>query len=204
VQDSAGNLYGNTSYSGYAGGGVVYKLDPSGNETVLHSFTAEFSGAGGPEGAFPTGSMVLDSAGNLYGTAWAGGSTPEGCMTFGCGVVFSLNQAGDYTVLYSFTGGADGGTPFAGLVRDPAGNLYGAASDGGIAAAACVPYYGPGCGVVFKLDPSGTETVLHEFTGADGGVPYAGVTLDPAGNLFGTTYYGGSANAGAVYKLTMP
>jgi uncharacterized repeat protein (TIGR03803 family) len=87
-------------------------------------------------------------------------------------------------VLYSFTGGADGGGPYGGLVRDSAGNLYGTTLLGGVT--------GQGYGVVFKLDTDGTETVLHTFTGGkDGGYPYAGLVMDSAGNLYGTTFGGG-------------
>src|ERR1017187_10175172 len=173
IRGSAGNLYGTTSAGGigqgYAGYGVVFKLSTAGQETVLYSFT------GGADGGNPGAGVIHDSAGNLYGTTTSGG-------TAGQGVVFKLSTAGQETVLYSFTGGADGGYPSAGVIRDSAGNLYGTASYGGTA----------GWGVVFKVNTSGQETVLYSFTGgADGGYPYSGLVGDSAGNLYGTTYAGG-------------
>jgi uncharacterized repeat protein (TIGR03803 family) len=185
--DSAGNLYG-TTYSG--GSGVVYKLDATGQETVLYSF------GGGVDGGGPYAGVILDSAGNLYGTARYGGESgcPPSGEPSGCGVVYKLDATGNETVVYAFTPGPDGKSPFSGVVRDSAGNLYGTTSNGGDAACRC--------GVVYKLDASGHETVLYNFTGGgDGGGPLAGVIRDSAGNLYGTTNFGGSANAGVVYKL---
>jgi uncharacterized repeat protein (TIGR03803 family) len=178
VRDSAGNLYGTTSNGGQ-GYGVVFKLDTSGKETVLHSFT------GGIDGAYPAGGVILDSKGNLYGTAAAGG-------TAGAGVVFKVNKAGKETVLYAFRGGDDGGNPDAGVIRDSAGNLYGTTQT----------YGAYNVGVVYMLDTAGDETVLHTFTGGlDGARPYASVIRDSAGNLYGTTQYGGKLGYGVVYKL---
>ncbi len=224
--DPAGNLYGTTSQGGTANAGIVFKLDKTARETVLYSFT------GGADGGYPNG-VIHDPAGNLYGTTILGGAAGEG-------VVYKLDTAGVETVLHSFTGGADGGEPLAGVIRDSAGNLYGTASSGAA-----------GAGVVFKLDPSGDFKVLHTFTrpaspragligdsagnlygttsgggsagdgqvfklnparsnytvlysfggGADGMGPSAGVTRDSEGNLYGTTFYGGIANSGVVYKL---
>jgi uncharacterized repeat protein (TIGR03803 family) len=174
IRDSAGNLYGTTVYGGAANAGVVYKVNTAGNQIVLHSFT------GGADGANPYAGVIRDSAGNLYGTAVGGG-------TAGFGVVYKLDATGHETVLYSFTGGSDGGYPYAGVIRDSTGNLYGTASTG----------------VVYKLDATGHETVLYTFGGypADGSTPYAGVIRDSAGNLYGTTYYGGAAGYGTAYKL---
>ncbi len=103
-------------------------------------------------------------------------------------MVFKIDKSGNETVLYSFTGGADGGYPLAGLIRDPAGNFYGATAGGGTS----------GAGVVFKIDKSGNETVLYTFTGgADGGYPqWAVLARDSAGNLYGTTYLGGHGHRG--------
>jgi uncharacterized repeat protein (TIGR03803 family) len=228
--DAAGNLYGTTNEGGTEHLGVVYKLDPAGNETLLHTFM-------GPDGERP-GSVILDPAGNLYGTA-SGGPT-------GPGVVFELDTAGTYTLLHDFTGGADGGNPNT-LTLDAAGNLYGTTTSGGVCDGCGVLYKldttgnytvlfqfaeGPGghdpvgelildaagnfygatklggasnCGVVFKIDSAGQETVLYSFEGApDGNEPYAGVIIDPAGDLYGTTYLGGKQKAGTVFKLTPP
>jgi len=183
IHDPAGNLYG-TTYSGGTGlSGVVYKLDPSGNESVLHNFTC------GNDGCEPTAGVIRDSVGNLYGTTSKGGA-------LGWGVVYKLDAAGNEKVLYTFTGGADGGFPYAGVIHDSAGNLYGTTQYGGKVAGYV------GSGVIYKLDPAGIYTVLYRFSGGiDGGNPYASVIRDAAGNLYGTTYLGGAANAGVVFKL---
>ncbi len=195
VLDSAGNIYGVGGGGGAYGWGVIFKLSPSGQETVLYSFP------GGPEGAGPAG-ITLDSAGNIYGATAAGGGSEDAA---GSGVVFELTAAGSYRVLYTFTGGSDGGSPSAGVIRDTHGNLYGTASYGGLPG--CVA----GCGVVYKVQPSGGETILHSFTGgADGNTPYAGLIEDSAGNLFGTTPWGGkggfsgetSSGGGVVFRVT--
>jgi uncharacterized repeat protein (TIGR03803 family) len=181
IGDSAGNLYGTTESGGASGAGVVFKLNKTG-ETVLYSFT------GGADGWSPVAGLIRDSAGNLYGTTFGGGAR---FGESGSGVVFKLDTTGTETVLYSFTGGADGGSPAAGLIRDSAGNLYGTTELGGVS----------GAGVVFKLDTTGTETVLHSFTGPGGENPYAGLIADSAGNLYGTTYGGGASGSGVVFKL---
>ena len=184
-RDSAGNLYGTTFYGGNVDAGVVFKLDTSGHETVLHSFT------GGADGGYPLASVVLD-AGTLYGTTSGGGATPG---PGGPGVVFKIDTAGHETVLYSFSGGADGDQPEAGVMLDPAGNLYGTTHLGGSAKG------DNGLGTVFMLSASGIETAYRFPPPADGGNPNAGVVRDSAGNLYGTTLVGGTANAGVIYKL---
>jgi uncharacterized repeat protein (TIGR03803 family) len=177
TRDSAGDLYGTASIGGIANQGVVYKLDPAGHETVLYSFT------GGTDGGYPTEGVVLDSSGNLYRTTATGGTGPFQ----GYGVVFELDTAGHETVLYTFTGSDLVNNP-QGVIRDSAGNLYGTTSDG--------------LGGVYKLDTTGHETVLHNFMiGEDGQLPNPGLILDSAGNLYRTTYQGGTSNAGIVYKL---
>src|ERR1700719_2219108 len=150
--DSAGNLYGTTNvggngpcYNGSAHGcGTVFKVDPSGNETVLHSFV------GGSDGSYPWGSVTGDSSGNLYGTTLEGGS-------FGAGTVFRLDPSGQETILYSFSGAPDGANPYGGLIRDRLGNLYGTTSYGG--STAC--RNAGSCGTVFEIDAAGTESVLY-------------------------------------------
>src|ERR1700722_18280865 len=145
--------------------------------TVLHRFT-------GADGARPFAGLIGDSADNLYGTTIYGGA-------WGYGVVFKLNKTGE-TVLHSFTGGADGSGPQAGLIQDSAGNLYGTTENGGAW----------GYGVVFKLDTTGTETVLHSFADKPGGAnPVARLIQDSAGNLYGTTEYGGASGSGVAFKL---
>lgn len=180
VRDGAGNLYGTTVSGGDYGYGTVFTLDTTGKEAVLHSFS------GGPDGGYPYAGLILDAAGNLYGTADAGGA-------HNCGAVFEMPAGGAEGVLYSFTGtGGDGAHPLAGLVRDAAGNLYGATADGGAS----------GFGTVFELSAGGAETVLHSFTGrSDGEYPEAGLFQDGLGNLYGTTYAGGAAGFGTVFKI---
>ncbi|HWY59256.1 MAG TPA: choice-of-anchor tandem repeat GloVer-containing protein [Terriglobales bacterium] len=114
-------------------------------------------------------------------------------------VLAALAQAQTFTVLHNFSGGSDGWGPYAGLIQDPAGDLYGTTSLGGDPN--CTPGYGYGCGVVFKLDTVGTETVLHTFWGSDGTNPVAPVLRDKAGNIYGTTSYGGSSGYGTVFKI---
>ena len=111
----------------------------------------------------------------------------------GAGVVFKVDKSGNETVLYTFTGGADGAYPlWVVLAHDPAGNLYGTTANGGASNA----------GVVFKVDKSGNETVLHSFTGGiDGGNPYVGLVRDSVGKLYGTTAFGGQTNAGVVFEI---
>ncbi len=187
VLDPAGNVYGTAVLGGTFGAGVVFKVDPTGHETVLYSFT------GFGDGYQPYGGVIRDSAGNLYGTADGNGGigSPQG-------VVYKLDITGHQTVLYSFTGGADGGGPRSALIRDAAGNLYGTAYYGGIPSRIC----GSGCGVVYKVDPAGNETVLYAFLGgSDGGIPTTGVIRDAAGNLYGTTATFGSANHGVLYRV---
>jgi uncharacterized repeat protein (TIGR03803 family) len=176
-----GNLYGTTIKGGAYGVGTVFKVDTTGKETVLHSFT----GTAG-DGAYPWAGLVRDAKGNLYGTTAAGGSA--------YGTVFEVDVNGKEKVLYSFTGTPDGASPLAGLVRDGAGNLYGTTNEGG---ASCCG------GTVFKVDKSGKETVLHSFTSEPDGLrPYAGVVRDTQGNLYGTTALGGNpSNYGTVFMV---
>ena len=178
VQDAQGNLYGTTGGGGAYGAGTVFKLDTSGNETVLYSFT----GTGG-DGSGPTG-VVLDAQGNLYGTTNGGGA-------FGAGTVFKVDTSGNETVLYSFAGSPDGASPVAGVVLDAQGNLYGTTNGGGAY----------GAGTVFKVDTTGAETVLYSFHGASGTYPLGGVVLDAQGNLYGTTIGGGAYGLGTVFKV---
>ena len=182
VQDKAGNLYGTTQSGGASSIGTVFKVNPSGTETVLHSF------AGYPtDGQSANTALILDGSGNLYGATPAGGAA-------NVGTVFKVAASGTESVLYSFTGAFDGNEPLGSLVRDTAGNLYGTTLGGG----------GWNAGVVFKLSPGGRETVLHDFNDivTDGSNPQDGLIQDAAGNLYGTTVYGGVDNAGIIFEVT--
>lgn len=190
ARDSGGNIYGATSDGGAANLGVVYKVTPSGQFTLLHSFT------GGADGAIPESGVILGSDGNLYGSTTNGGTGSQTGVQEG--VIFKMDTAGNETVMYSFTGLADGGTPLAVPTMDAAGDLYGTATSGGA-----------GAGVVYKLSAAGQYTVLHTFTGpgAGGGDPVAPVTLDSAGNLYGAAEGWGITASGApgeglVYQLS--
>ncbi len=166
--------------------------------TVLHNFK------GSPDGAYPGSGLVQDAAGNLYGTTFNGGKSI--CSAPGCGTVFKVSKTGKETVLYNFCPAADctdGILPLASLIQDAAGNLYGTTSAGGSLGSGCYNGYSYGCGVLFKLDRAGYETVLYSFAGGtfDGCYPLAGLLLDKAGNLYGTTSECGASGLGTVFRL---
>lgn len=199
--DSEGNLYGVTDISVCNGSGTLFELDTAGNFTTLYEF-------GGAVGANPE-SLIFDSQGNLYGTASDGGSN-------GGGTVFGLSPGNNGMwsgrALYSFCSlplCADGNSPRGQLVRDDkTGNIYGVTYWGG-AHTNCGS--GLGCGTIFKLDPSGNETVLYNFTGgSDGANPFGGLIMDTSGNLYGAAETGGDISCpgsegvgcGTVFELT--
>jgi uncharacterized repeat protein (TIGR03803 family) len=205
IFDSHGNLFGETAYDGQSGDGTVFELSPAGGGKwtfeQLHTFTR------GANGGQPYGGLVIDSAGNLYGTTEYGGKS-SACGSLKCGIVFELTQSSGWTenVLYNFAGGAaDGANPLAGLVFDQRGNLYGTTQFGGDLAT-CTK----GCGVVFELSPasgSWMEQLLYAFTNSngDGREPSANLIFDSFGNLYGTTSGGGTNHAtccGTVFKLS--
>jgi uncharacterized repeat protein (TIGR03803 family) len=190
-----GSIYG-TTYNGgtgscFGGCGVVFQLTPSNGgwiQTVLYNFRQ------GSDGAHPWAGVILDQAGNLFGTTVFGGA-------YGAGTVYQLTPSGSgwtESVLYSFTGGTDGANPYSGLISDQAGNLYGATGAGGS---------GQG-GTVFELARSNggwTFGLLYSPTGTNGQLapgPLGNLAFDSAGNLYGTTHGGGAYNFGTVFKLT--
>jgi uncharacterized repeat protein (TIGR03803 family) len=193
VRDAAGNLYGttdlggDTSCDGGGGCGVVFKIDPQGNETLPIIFT------GGKNGQTPEAGLLMDGAGNLYGTTSAGGKN-------GNGTVFKLDTSGNETVVGNFVF-ARGARPLSNVIQDSQGNFYGTAISGGNKK--CTE----GCGTVYKMDTSGNEITLYAFTGgADGAIPTSGLVFDTAGNLYGSTYGGGTPGCqdqgcGVIFKL---
>ncbi len=204
ILDTAGNLYGVTDIGGdsgcVAGCGTVFELSASGALTTLYRFT------GGSDGGYPYGGLVMDAAGNLYGTAQAYGNLDCSKMggNPGCGTVFRLDAKRRFKVLHVFAGSPDGALPSETLTLDAKGNIFGTTSFGGDDS--CNGGYA--CGVVFEIDSHGKESLLHTFTGGakDGEVPYGGVTLDNAGDIYGTTVSGGigpcNRGCGIVFKLS--
>ena len=210
VRDAKGNFYGTTlfgdSYSTYGnpGEGTVFKVNGAGKEALLYEFT------GGNDGGMPFASLLLRD-GVLYGTTSRGGTGPCGDdFGPGCGTVFKV-EGGKETVVYSFQNKSDGGYPVSSLISDKAGNLYGTTAVGGdlkctqpsarlpIAPSSKPPIQPPpkGCGTVFKITLEGKETVLHAFKGTtDGSQPQSSLVMDSAGNLFGTTPFGGDLSCG--------
>ena len=207
TMDAAGNLYGTTEYGGAEGWGMVFKLVHTGGTWImrpLYSFPS-IHHQGADDGAAPTAGVTIGPDGNLYGTDSAG----SGSSTYG--TVFKLSPPASVcrgtmcpwteTILYRFTGGSDGGVPSGPVIFDSAGNLYGVAQTGGVTCG-----QGGTCGVAFRLTRSGsswTESVLHAFSGSpDGAFPTSSLVFDRAGNLYGATASGGSANDGTVFQLS--
>ena len=204
--DTEGNIYGAATSGGVHDAGTIFSLNRSSGwqDRLIHAFDG-YPGAGGGE---PEGAITFDSNGNLYGTTFIDG-------TYNDGVVFKMtNQGGSFwheTVLYTFTGASDGRNP-TGVVFGPDGSLYGTTVDGGNMGNS---HCSLGCGTVFRLTPNPdgtwTKTVPYVFRGGpgDGALPYAHITSDVAGNIYGTTAAGGSASSpcpsdgcGTVFKLT--
>jgi uncharacterized repeat protein (TIGR03803 family) len=204
VADANGDLFGTTGDGGnfssncaHNGCGTVFELQPNGNLITLYAFQ------GDSDGGNPVGGVIMDTAGNLYGTAQGGAGT--NCADAGCGVVFEIPAGGTYTLLYTFQGGSDGDSPQSGLIADGSGNLYGTTVAGGDS----------NCGNIFEVPAGGgSDKVLYGFrNGSDGANPYAGVVMDSQGNLYGTTQEGGGKGTGCrkilfgdgcgtVFKLT--
>jgi uncharacterized repeat protein (TIGR03803 family) len=195
--DKAGNLYGTTELGGAGGFGMVFKLAPKNSGWI---FNPLYSFQGGSDGKSPEAPLTIGPDGSLYGTTVFGGND-------NCGIVFNLRPAPTRpasvltpwreTVLHNLgQSNSDGCNPYAGVTLDQAGNVYGTTAYGGYA----------GNGIVFELTPAGdrwNESVLHTFAGpGDAAVPFSGLTMDSAGNLYGTTFLGGVKGGGSVYELT--
>jgi len=181
IADLNGNFYGTTEAGGPFDSGTVFKLAADGTETVLYAFDTHYStGVGGP-----LAGMTMDGTGDLFTTVQGG--------LYGAGAVFELAADGTANVVYSFcaqAGCSDGASPVSSLILDTSGNLYGTAGAGGANQD----------GVIFKLKPGGTETVLHSFRGSDGSGPSGSLVFDGNHNLYGTAYSGGKDNDGTVYE----
>jgi uncharacterized repeat protein (TIGR03803 family) len=197
ILDASGNLYGTTTNGGPGDYGTVYQLVPVGDGSWTENLLYTFSST---DGANPFGSLVLDAAGNLYGTTSAGGGSTAACR-YGCGTVFELKAStgGTWTekLLHNFTTNPkDGQFPYGALRFDTAGNLYGTTNGGGAG----------NNGTVFELTrASGVwrEKLLHAFNASGDGVyPTPGLVFDAAGNLFGATQGGGALSQGTVFELS--
>jgi uncharacterized repeat protein (TIGR03803 family) len=182
IQGKDGNFYGTTGANGTSDDGTVFRITASGIKTTLHVFPKT-----GSDGEIPYAGVIQGSDGNFYGTTYFGGSS-------GFGTVFRVTPSGTETVLYSFAGGSDGEHPYAGVIQGSDGNFYGTTYQGGTS----------GLGTVFKITPSGTETVLHSFAGgsSDGANPEAGLTQGTDGNFYGNTDLGGASSLGTVFEIT--
>jgi uncharacterized repeat protein (TIGR03803 family) len=199
--DAQGNLYGTTAIGGTFGNGTVFMLSfasGSWSESVLYSFR------GGLDGSYPQAAVTLHN-GSIYGTTYAGGGNSCLGASQGCGTIYQLVQGSNgwtENVLYRFTNGADGAFPYASLLLDPAGNLYGATTQGGYLSGDCAPY---GCGNIFQLQhgSSGwTLNSLHAFTyDVDGSAPIGGLLAGPHDTLYGTASDGGAGFGGTVFQL---
>jgi uncharacterized repeat protein (TIGR03803 family) len=178
----SGNLYGTTNRGGASDLGTIFEITATGTETILHSFAG-----GTADGANPVAGLVIDKAGNLYGTTDAGGA-------HGLGTVFEIHQDGTETILHSFAGSpSDGANPVASLIIDGNGNLYGTTANGGA----------KNRGTVFEVSANGSESLLHSFAGgtADGANPQSALAMDLYGYLYGTTSRGGAFGQGTVFTL---
>jgi uncharacterized repeat protein (TIGR03803 family) len=202
IQGTDGNLYGVTEGGGasncssYAkpGCGTVFRITTAGSLQTLHAFTQQ-------DGATPAARLILGQDGNLYGTTLFGGSSvcSGGAQWQGCGTVFRIDGSGNFKLIHAFEG-PDGAYP-ARLYQGADGYFYGTAEGGGDAN--CSGRYGPGCGVVFRMDPTGNVTVIHSFTGqSDGAWPESALIQGGDGSLFGTAAYGGTYDDGVVFKIS--
>ena len=205
IQGSDGNFYGTTSGGGAHGYGTVFKIDGSGDFTLLHSFSKT-------DDASPVAALLQGADGNLYGTAAC-----VFCGAFSTGEIFKLDRLGNnFTILHKFSG-LDGSLPVAPLIQGSDGNFYGTTWAGGDLSCGSwyfnvgsnYPYLRlEGCGTVFRMDSAGNVTVLHDFEepqSGDGDSPYAGLTFGKDGHVYGTTYYGGTSTYfGTIFRLSVP
>lgn len=210
--DGQGNLYGAASQGGNTvctllrGCGTIFELSPGSSGwtfATIYSFD-------NTHGASPTGSLVMDGTGNIYGNAYAGARATSSHCPYGCGSTFKLAPSAsgwNFSLLHSYSDGLDGANPYGGLLIDASGDLYGATNTGGSQAYGCSNGYEQGCGVVFKISPAaGGKWIfdrLYTFQGYDGFLPYGDLLMDASGNLYGTTIMG-DGGYGNAYELTPP
>jgi len=190
IQATDGYLYGTTTYGGTDNGGTIFKISTSGSLTILHSFARN-----GVDGLHPNSPLIQASDGNFYGVTPGGGPDP-----LGAGTIFKMTPSGSLTILHNFRDGSvtdDGGVPQGGLIQGSDGNFYGTTSGGG-----GTSQYG----VVFKMTPSGTVTILHRFhdgsVANDGTAPFGALIQAVDGNFYGTTFSGSTADDGTVFAMT--
>lgn len=184
AQGRDGNLYSTAPHGGTCCG-TVFQVTPAGKLTNIHSFSSS-----GDDGGFPHGGVTLGTDGNFYGTTYEGGTSESG-------VVFKVTSGGTYTTLYSFTGGSDGGFPYAPPIEGNDGNFYGTTAFGGDVNAC-----NGGCGTIYKITTAGKLTTLYQFDITHGNGPYTPLVQGTDGNFYGTAEYGGVGNAGVVFKIT--
>jgi len=223
IQASDGYFYGVTQNGGdltceilpTAGCGTIFRIDSSGDLTSLYSFT------GGPDGANPSATLLQGSDGLFYGTTLNGGNSACSVSAYiGCGTIFKIDSKGNFTTLHDFSGGSEGGVPFAALIQASDGDFYGTATAGGDLSCALTlsgessPTYS-GCGTIFKMDPAGNVTALYSFTGApsDGASPSSSLLQGSNGYFFGTTKWGGTYSScsytnnggcGTIFQVSGP
>ena len=191
TQGTDGNFYGTTMSGGTDLGGVIFKITPSGQETILYNFCQDKVGSTCRDGSVPYAGVIQASDGNFYGTTDAGGES-------GLGNVFKITPSGQFTSLYSFCALGppclDGNEPWAPLVQGNDGNLYGTTTQGGI--------YNPVGGTLFKITLDGALTTLHSFGSGDGTDPVTGLIQGPDGNYYGSVTDGGADDGGSIYMAT--
>ncbi len=186
LEGAHGNFYGTTIYGGTGDLGTVYRIARDNSVTILHSFMGQRA-----DGSAPPSGVISDAKGNLFGVTLQGGR-------YNSGTVYRISPNGKYKILHDFAGGAgDGMGPAGRPILDAQGNLYGTTPQGG-GSANCQN----GCGIVYKLAPDGTLTLLHVFTGgSDGAMSTTEMIRDAQGNFYGTTAAGGPTNGGTVFRL---
>jgi uncharacterized protein (TIGR03437 family) len=202
TQGTDGNFYEATfvggggacpgAYDTYMGCGAIFKITPTGTETILYSFGATSAAPSNPQSG-----LIQATDGNFYGTAPLGG-------LYNGGLVYKVTPEGALTILYSFGGTpTDGRNPDAMLIQAIDGNFYGTTENGGVNSCPAGFTGAGGCGTIFKVTPSGTESVLYSFsaTESDGQNPPGALTQGTDGNFYGTTNTGGTGSDGMVFKF---